>query len=211
MTRTEQEMRFGVFGGTFDPIHIGHLIMAELAREMANLSRVMFVPAGQPWLKSDRAVSSAAQRVEMVRIATESNACFGVSTVDVERPGPSYTVDTIEALRSQWGQRSHLFVMLGVDAMLSLPEWKDPNRLVRECEFVVLPRCGVSRDELGRLEADIPAITDRLVWLPVPEIGISSTDIRDRVSRGLSVRYLVPEGVEAYIREQGLYRRRQGG
>ena len=200
------ERLLGVFGGTFDPIHEGHLIMAEMAREQMSLSKVIFMPSGQPWLKSDREVSPVEHRLSMVRLAIASNPSFEVSTTEAEREGPSYTVDTVEVLRKQGGLQGRLLLMLGVDSLFGLPEWKNPTRLVEECEFVILPRLGRGLQEIDELEAKLPGISDRITWLKVPEIGISSTDIRERVSKGLSIRYLVPEGVETYIREQGLYR-----
>ena len=201
----EEETRIGIFGGTFDPIHRGHLIMAEAASETLNLSKIVFVPAGQPWFKDDETISAAVQRLEMIHLATASNSCFEVSTAEVERGGPSYTVDTIAMLRAQWGPKVSLFLILGVDALLDLPRWKEPAYLVQECHFVVLPRSGRNSQELEVLESSLPGISARVVRLDVPEIEISSTDIRDRVAHGLSIRDLVPEAVESYILGQGLY------
>ena len=205
-----EEACIGIFGGTFDPIHNGHLIMAKAARETVNLTRIMFVPAGQPWFKSDKAVSAAVQRLEMVRLATASNSCFEVLTAEMERVGPSYTADTVAILRAQWGPKVGLFLILGVDALLGLPQWKEPAYLVQESQFVALPRAGCRFRGLDTLEATLPEISERVVRLEVPEIDISSTDIRDRVARGLSIHDLVPEEVETYILEQGLYARSLG-
>jgi nicotinate-nucleotide adenylyltransferase len=201
----EEEARIGVFGGTFDPVHTGHLIMAEAARETLNLVKIVFVPAGQPWFKNDKTVSAAVQRLEMVRLATAAKAYFEVSTVEVERVGPSYTADTIAMLRAQWGPKVGLLLILGVDALLDLPQWKEPAYLVQECQFVVLPRSGRNFQELAVLESSLPGISARVIRLDVPEIEVSSTDIRDQVAHGLSIRDLVPEAVESYILEQGLY------
>lgn len=179
--------------------------MAEAASETLNLSKIVFVPAGQPWFKDDETISAAVQRLEMVHLATASNACFEVSTAEVKRVGPSYTVDTIAMLRAQWGPKVGLFLILGVDALLDLPQWKEPAYLVQECQFVVLPRSGRNSQELEVLESSLPGISARVIKLDVPEIEVSSTDIRDRVARGLPIRDLVPEAVESYILEQGLY------
>ena len=200
------ERRIGVFGGTFDPPHFGHLIMAEEAREQMSLSRVIFVPTGYPWLKSDRSVSPVEHRLAMIRLAIAPNPLFELSTTEAEREGPSYTADTLEILRKQGGLQGRVHLILGVDSLFSLPGWKNPARIVEECEFVILPRLGRGRHEINDLEAKLPGISDRITWLKVPEIGISSTDIRERVSKGLSIRYLVPEGIETYIKERGLYR-----
>jgi nicotinate-nucleotide adenylyltransferase len=200
-----KEARIGLFGGTFDPIHMAHLVMAEMAIEKMRLRKVIFVPAGEPWLKADKVVSPAEQRLQLVRLATKGNPNFEVSNVEVDRPGPSYTVATVDALRTQWGEQASLFLILGVDALLSLPEWKEPARLVKECQFIVLPRSGSEFRVPEGLERNLPGISSRVAWLEAPEIGISSTCIRDRVARGLSIRYLVPESVESYIRKYRMY------
>lgn len=179
--------------------------MAKSARETLDLSKIVFVPAGQPWFKDEETVSAAVQRLEMVHLATAATAYFEVSTMEVEREGPSYTADTIAILRAQWGPKVSLFLILGVDALLDLPQWRDPSYLVEQCQFVVLPRAGCNLQGLEALESALPGISTRVTRLNVPEIEISSTDIRDRVAHGLSIRDLVPEAVESYILEQGLY------
>ena len=200
-----REIRIGLFGGTFDPVHMAHLVMAEMARERLRLSKVVFVPAGEPWLKAENVVSPAEERLQMVRLATEGHPDFEVSSVEIDRPGPSYTIVTVGALRQQWGKQASLLLILGADALLSLPEWKEPARLVRECQFVVLPRSGSELRVPEALERSLPGISSRVAWLEAPEIGISSSCIRDRVARGLSIRHLVPEPVESYIRKHGMY------
>lgn len=205
-------MNIGILGGTFDPVHIGHLVVGEEARIKLGLSEVLFVPAGQPWLKLDRDITPAVHRVEMVRRAIADNPCFKLSTVEVDRPGPSYTVDTLTALQKRLGSEARLFFILGRDALAELPLWKEPGRLVELCRLVAAPRSIVSRDEgsspkdLKRLEEAMPGLLDRVTQLDMPVIGISSSAIRQRVAQGLSIRYLVPPGVEKYIREQKLYR-----
>jgi nicotinate-nucleotide adenylyltransferase len=196
-------VNIGVLGGTFDPIHIGHLIVAEEARMKLGLTEVLFVPAGQPWLKQDRDITQAGHRVEMVRRGIADNPHFKLATLEVDRPGPSYSVDTLASLQDQLGSEASLFFILGRDTLAGLPLWKEPRKLVEMCRLVVAPRLG-SKD-LKRLQADIPGVLDRTIQLDMPLIGISSSEIRQRVIRGLSVRYLVPPGVEEYITEQGIY------
>ena len=199
----------GILGGTFDPIHIGHLILAEEARIKLGLSEVLFVPAGQPWLKLDRSITPAVHRVEMVRRAIASNSYFKLCMIEIERSGPSYTVDTITALQEQLGAEASFFFILGRDSLTELPLWKEPNKLIRICRLVVAPRCvegfpALSSD-LKSLEKSVPGALDNIIQLDMPVIGISSSEIRKRVTQGLSIRYLVPDEVEEYIIEQKLY------
>ncbi len=196
-------MNIGVLGGTFDPIHMGHLIIAEEARVKLALSEVFFVPAGQPWLKQDRNITPAVHRVEMVRRATADNPYFKLSTLEVERPGPSYTVDTLIMLRKQLGSRASLFFLLGRDALAEVALWKEPHKVVQLCKLVVAPRIG-SKD-LRHLEKAIPGLLGRVIQLDMPVIGISSSEIRQRIAQGLPIRYLVPPAVEKYITEHRMY------
>ncbi|HEX75094.1 MAG TPA: nicotinate-nucleotide adenylyltransferase [Dehalococcoidia bacterium] len=199
-------MDIGILGGTFDPIHSGHLIMAEEARLRLGFSRVLFVPTGQPWLKVDRAITLAIHRVTMVKRAIATNPYFELSTTEVDRPGPSYTVDTIAILQQQLGTEARFFFLLGWDSLAELPQWKEPSRLVQKCQLVAIPRLGLNPPDLKALESPIAGITQSVIWLDMPPIGISSSDIRKRVAQGLSIHYLVPDEVERYIEEQGLYR-----
>jgi len=199
-------MDIGVLGGTFDPIHLGHLMMAEEARQRLGLARVIFVPAGQPWLKVDRAIAAAADRVEMVRRAIAGQTDFGLSTAEVDRPGPSYTVDTVDVLERQLGTEASFFLLLGWDSLADLPLWKEPAKLVQLCRLVAIPRPDCSPPELEALESSIPGIARSMLFLDVPPVDISSSDIRERVGQGLPFRHLVPEEVAKYIEEQGLYR-----
>jgi nicotinate-nucleotide adenylyltransferase len=196
-------MNIGVLGGTFDPVHIGHLIIAEEARLKLGLSKVLFVPAGQPWLKQDRNITPAVHRVEMVRRAIADNPFFELSTLEVERAGPSYTVDTLTMLGKQLGSRASLFFILGRDTLAELPLWKEPQKVVQLCRLVVPPRLG-SRD-LKHLEKAIPGLLERVIQLDMPVIGISSSEIRQRIAQGLPIRYLVPPAVEKYITEHRMY------
>jgi nicotinate-nucleotide adenylyltransferase len=196
-------VNIGVLGGTFDPIHVGHLIVAEEARMKLGLSEVLFVPAGEPWLKQDRDITPAVNRVEMVRRGIADNPYFKLNTLEVDRPGPSYTVDTLETLQDQLSSETSLFFILGRDTLGELPLWKEPRKVVQLCRLVVPPRLG-SRD-LRHLEEAIPGLLERVIQLDMPVIGISSSEIRQRIARGLSIRYLVPTAVERYIAEQRIY------
>lgn len=188
-------MRLGFLGGTFDPIHLGHLILGEAAREQLVLDRVLFVPTGIQWRKAGKEITAPEHRVAMVRRAIEDNAAFEVSTLEVERPGPSYTADTLEALAREV-PGAEVFLILGWDAYVDLPNWVRPER-IRELATVT-----VAARNSGAVRVEPPAIR-----LEMPEIGISATDIRERVAAGRSIQYLVPDAVETYIREHGLYAR----
>jgi nicotinate-nucleotide adenylyltransferase len=202
-------MNVGVLGGTFDPVHSGHLVIAEEARLKLELTRVIFVPTGQPWLKTNRKITQAAHRVEMVKRAIAGNASFELSTVEVDRPGPSYSVDTVTALQQQLGAGTKIFFLIGWDSLADLPQWKEPARLIQRCKLVVVTRPGFSRPDLKSLEPSVPGITQSVAWLDILPINISSSDIRDRAARGLSIHGLVPEAVESYIKENKLYWKRQ--
>jgi nicotinate-nucleotide adenylyltransferase len=196
-------VNIGVLGGTFDPIHIGHLVVAEEARIKIGFSEVLFVPAGRPWLKIDRNITPAVYRVEMVRRAIADNPNFKLCTLEVERAGPSYTVDTLTMLKKQLGSEASLFFILGRDTLSELPLWKEPQKVVQLCRLVVPPRLG-SRD-LKHLNAAIPGLLDKVIQLDMPVIGISSSGIRQRIAQGLPIRYLVPAEVEKYITEHKIY------
>jgi nicotinate-nucleotide adenylyltransferase len=201
-------MEIGVLGGTFDPIHSGHLIIAEEARLKLRLARVLFVPTGQPWLKTGRTISPAAHRVEMVKLVIAAKPHFELSTIEVDRPGPSYSVDTIAILQQHLGAEARLFFLVGWDSLAELPQWKEPDRLIQLCKLVAVTRPGFSRPDLKALESSVPGVTQRVVWLDIPPVDISATDIRKRVAQGLSIHGLVPEEVESYIKEHKLYRQR---
>jgi nicotinate-nucleotide adenylyltransferase len=203
-------VNIGVLGGTFDPIHIGHLVIAEEATIKLGLSEVLFVPAGQPWLKLDHNITPAVHRVEMVRRAIANNPHFKLCTLEVERLGPSYTVDTLTVLRKQLGSEASLFFILGRDTLAELPLWKEPQKVVQLCRLVVAPRPVLSEVEgsgsrdLKHLEKAMPGLLDKVIQLDMPVIGISSSEIRQRLAQGLSIRYLVPPEVEKYMTEHNI-------
>jgi len=198
-------MDIGVLGGTFDPIHNGHLIIAEEARVKLELERVIFVPAGKPWFKQHREIAPGEHRLEMIRLAIAPNPYFSVSTVDLERAGPSYTVHTLPDLRRELGGEVNFYFILGVDALAGLPLWKEPQGVVEMCYLVAARRPGAVTLDMGALERSMPGISSRIILLKNTLIDISSTDIRRRVAAGLPITNLIPDPVERYIKEKGLY------
>jgi nicotinate-nucleotide adenylyltransferase len=198
-------MKKGVLGGTFDPIHNGHLALAEEVGLRFSLDEVIFVPAGQPWLRMDNPLSAAAHRVQMVRLAIAGEPHYKLSTTEVERAGPSYTVDTIAELSTQLDKGDQLFFILGWDNLSELPRWHEPSRLVKICSLVAVPRPGYPPPDLEVLAAAIPGLARSVTLLEAPYVDISASEIRRRVSRGLSINHLVPGPVADYIQEHGLY------
>ena len=196
-------MRLGVFGGTFDPPHIAHQLLAEQAREQLQLDTVLWVPAGDPWRKGERDVTPAADRVAMVERTVEGNQAFEVSRLEIEREGPTYSVETLAALRSERPDAEPFF-LLGADALADLPNWREPQRLIELVTLGVAAREG-PRPGDGALEALLPGLSRRVAWIELPRLDISATELRRRASEGRSLRYFVAPAVEAYIREQGLY------
>jgi nicotinate-nucleotide adenylyltransferase len=201
--------RIGVIGGTFDPIHYGHLAAAEEARVKVELEKVMFVVAGLPPHKMDEEVTPVEHRLAMVELGIASNPFFEISRVDVDRPGPSYTVDTISILREQSGGEAEFFFVMGLDSLVELPSWHEPHRLIQLCRLIAVKRPGFQVD-LARLEASVPGISARLEIIDMPEVDISSTDLQRRVREGLPIKYQVPDKVEKYIEEHRVYRRSAG-
>ena len=191
-------MRIGVMGGTFDPIHIGHLVAASEVAHRFQLDRVVFVPTGQPWQKSDRDVSAPEDRYLMTVIATAADDRFSVSRVDVDRDGPTYTVDTLRDIRAEMGEEHDYHFITGADALGEILSWREPEEVLRLAHLV-----GVTRP--GHVLADPGLAPGRVTLLEIPALAISSSDIRTRVSRGEPIRYLVTPGVEAYIAKVGLY------
>ncbi len=198
-------MNIGVFGGTFDPVHRGHIAAAQKVKSVLGLETIFFVPAGQPWLKADIPVSPARHRVEMVRLAIAGKRYFQISTTEVDRPGPSFTVDTIDVLQRQLGAAANLWFILGSDTLSDLPRWKEPTRLIQICHLVAFTRPGFVPPPLEWLESSIPGISNHVTFVEVPQINVSASDIRRRVAQGASIRRMVPGAVEKYILEHGLY------
>jgi nicotinate-nucleotide adenylyltransferase len=198
-------------GGSFDPIHMAHLIMAETVREALALNTVLFVPVAEQPLKQGLGVTPAEQRVEMVSLAIADNPYFALSRVEVERPGPSYTVDTLLRLREELGQRdkTEMWFVIGADALATLPRWRDVEGILAQTRLAVVSRPGVVVD-MATLQAQLPRLQASIDWVEAPLIDISATDLRRRVADDLSIRYRVPDVVREYIGANGLYRRVAG-
>jgi len=190
--------RVGIMGGTFDPIHHGHLVAASEVAALFGLDEVIFVPTGEPWQKTERRVSPAEHRYLMTVIATASNPRFWVSRVDIDRPGPTYTIDTIRDIERQ-RPGAELFFITGADALGQILSWKDAEETLRRARFI-----GVTRPGYELSDAHLP--TRSVTLLDVPAMAISSSDCRDRVAAGQPVWYLVPDGVVQYINKHRLYR-----
>jgi nicotinate-nucleotide adenylyltransferase len=196
----EDIRRIGIMGGTFDPIHHGHLVAASEVADRFGLDEVVFVPTGQPWQKADEPVSSPEDRYLMTVIATASNPRFQVSRVDIDRGGPTYTVDTLRDLHAEYGPKVQLFFITGADALERILSWKDLDEVLELAHFI-----GVTRPGFELSDKHLPA--DSVSLVQVPAMAISSTDCRARVARGEPVWYLIPDGVVQYIAKRRLYQR----
>jgi nicotinate-nucleotide adenylyltransferase len=197
-------MALGILGGTFDPIHLAHLMMAQAAQETLALDRVLFVPAGDPPHKQG-AISPAYHRRAMVELALAGSPEFELCPVDLDRPGPHYSTATVELIRRQHNlSADDCFFIIGGDSLLDLPEWHNPAALVSLCRLAVMHRPGYQPDTTA-LERRLPGLTGRLNWVPLPQIDLAASEIRNRVRRGQSIRFWVPEPVRHYIARYRLY------
>ena len=198
--------KLGLMGGTFDPIHHGHLVTAEAVREEFGLDKVLFVPAAQPPHKLEREVAPAYARLLMTEMAVCENTNFEVSKIELERTGPSYSVQTLRELNEYYGHTAEFYFILGADAINELGTWHKPEELLHLCHFIAATRQGSLLDmERLRRELGVQLVGERIHELSTPELQISSTDIRNKLQAGLSIKYLVPSAVEAYIYKEGLY------
>ncbi len=202
-------LKLGVLGGTFDPVHRGHLTLARAARDELGLAEVLFVPAGRPWRKAGRRIGREEHRLEMLRLALAGEPAFRVATLELERAGPSYTADTLETL---WAERpgEELVLILGEDALADLPNWVRPRRILELATLAAARRAELPPQALAEAGRRLPGLLEGVVWLKMPLVAVSATEIRERVRRGLAIGDMVPREVEAYIREHGLYRDGQG-
>ena len=203
MTKTNSPdvQRIGVMGGTFDPIHLGHLMIAEAVWNEYRLDKILFIPSANPPHKSN-VLTSAKHRFNMALLATCSNPHFEVSSIEMERQGPSYTVDTIKELKQIYGDKAELYFIIGADSIKELPTWHNIDELLTLCHFVATRRPGYEPD-LKLVEEDYKDADIRV--LETPELEISSTDIRRRIKKGYSIQYITTEQVQQYIRKEGLY------
>jgi nicotinate-nucleotide adenylyltransferase len=198
----------GIMGGTFDPIHVGHLAAAEEAREALGLECVLFVPTRIPPHKPDRPVSEGAHRAAMVELAIAGNDAFSLSRVELDRVGPSYTADTVEQLAAaerDSGREPDLTLILSVESYEGLPDWHEPERILRHTRLAVVPRGGFPSAERSTLADRFGGMPIRVSILGAPRLRVSGSEIRERVAAGRSIRYLVPDAVIAYIGDHGLY------
>jgi nicotinate-nucleotide adenylyltransferase len=200
--------RIGIMGGTFDPIHYGHLVAAEEARVAFSLSRVVFVPSGHPPHKTHQTISSGWDRYLMTMLAVLHNPHFDISDTEIRREGPSFAIDTVSEFKKAYPSATEIYFITGADACLEILRWKDSSQLLAECRIIAATRPGIPsshlREEIARL---YPGVANRFSVLEVPALAISSTDVRSRVREGRSIRYLVPELVRQYVERQGLYGR----
>ena len=199
-------MKIGVLGGTFDPVHRGHVAVAETARDALSLSKLLMVPAGQPPFKDGGPISPAEYRLAMLRLAIEGITGVEVSDIEVERPGPSYTVDTIAELRTQYRDSDEIYFIIGWDTLEQFPAWREPERILNMCRLAAVPRPGWDRPDIRALEVKLPGISERTMYLDEPHADISASAIRKMVEDGQSIEDLVPEPVAEYIKEHKLYR-----
>lgn len=197
-------MRLGIMGGTFDPIHIGHLILGEQAWEALGLDKVLFITAGQPPHKPEAVEAEAVHRYNMVRLAVQDNEHFECSRIELDRPGPSYTIDTIRQILGLYGENTRVYLLVGADEAREFMTWRDPYGIKELSTIVVANRPGYPISEV--LAALPPDFASAVKPLEIPGVDISSTDVRARIKLGCSIKYLVPGAVESYIRDNELYR-----
>jgi nicotinate-nucleotide adenylyltransferase len=199
--------RWGILGGTFDPVHFAHLAIAQQAVEELGLDGVLFIPAGMPPHKGDQVVTQSRHRVAMVELAIAGNPCFRLSRIEVERPGPSYAADTMALLTGDGGalEGTEPYFILSVEALRGLPSWHEPARLLAMCRIAVAPRLGFAAPGRPWLAEHFPGQQDRFTFLQGPDLGHSASDIRHRAASGRSIRYLLPDPVAAYISNNRLY------
>jgi len=198
-------MKIGVLGGTFDPVHNGHLLIAEEAHKALGLTEVLMVPAWQPVSKPQAIITTPEQRLEMLVLAIQGKPYLKISTLEYERKGPSYTVDTIEELINIYGKGYEMYFILGWDSLALLTTWHEPKRLIKKCYLVAVPRPGHVKPDIKKIEKDIPGITGKVIFLDKPNIDISATAIRGIAGMGDTIDHLVPEKVAKYINENKLY------
>ena len=198
-------MKIGIMGGTFDPIHLGHLATAEAVREIFSLDEILFIPAARPPHKLDRSITAEHHRLTMTKLATRSNKFFRVSDMELQRTGLSYTLDTVNELHKIFGQSTELFFIIGADSLADLSKWHAARELVAKCHFIATTRQGVDVDFSAVENFFGASAVEHIHRVTTPGLEISSTDIREKVRQRRSIKYLVPEVVEEYIAREELY------
>lgn len=197
-------MKVGVLGGTFDPIHNGHLIVSEYLRQKFGFAKIIFVPAADAWHKK-AAIAKAQDRLALINLAIKENPNFEVSEVDIKRGSPTYSVDTISDLRKQYGEGVQISFLMGTDIALTLPKWHLPEKFLNSCEVIVFKRFPIKKSFWEKLEKDLPQARKQIILVDAPKIEISSTQIRALLSKNYSIRYLVSDSVNTYIKNYSLY------
>ena len=198
-------MKTGVLGGTFDPVHVGHVSMAETAAIKLGLDQVILVPAGRPTTRPSQSVTPSEHRLKMLRLAVKDKPRLAVSDIEIKRPGPSYTVDTLREIKKNHGAKGEIYFILGWDSLEQLPQWREPSEIIKLCLLAAVPRPGCRKPDLNALEQKIPGISGRVIFLNEPNIDISATEIRERIRSGETVENLVPGPVADYIKKHKLY------
>ncbi len=197
--------KIGIMGGTFNPIHNGHLMLAESARETLGLDRIIFMPNGNPYMKNTSSLLSGADRMHMIELAIEGNPCFSSSSIEIDKEGPTYTCETLAALKEQNSEDQYYFIM-GADSLLMLESWKNPDYILRNCVIVAAVRGTGTEEKMEKIAGHlIYEYQADIRILPARYIDIASSDIRHKIKEGNSIRYMVPEKVLSYIKENGLY------
>ena len=200
-------LKIAVLGGTFDPVHLGHLCVAAEAFSLLKLNRLIFMPAGRPYFKNLESISAARDRLNMLKLAIASQAKYQISLIEIEREGPSYAVDSMARIKAGLNPGDKLYFIMGWDSLLSLPQWFEASRLIKICRIVAAPRPGYPLPDISQIEKDLPGLAQRCIVMERPLIDISSTCIRQRVAEGLPIDNMVPPEVAKYIREEGLYKK----
>jgi nicotinate-nucleotide adenylyltransferase len=198
-------LRIGILGGTFDPVHMGHLVLAETARDTLRLDQVYFVPAADPPHKQGQVIAKKADRLAMLELAIAGNPAFIISLIDLDRPGPHYTADMVKLVRERLDPEDELWFLMGLDSLIDFPNWQDPNRIRRIARLAAATRPRYEVDWTP-LETALPGIMHEVTLLPMPGVSIASQNIRRKIQHGSSIRYLVPDAVRDYMVEKLLYR-----
>jgi nicotinate-nucleotide adenylyltransferase len=202
-------MKTGILGGTFDPVHLGHITIAENVRDELSLDEVLLIPAGVPMSRPNDRVTTASHRLNMVEIAVKGKKALKATPIEIERPGPTYTVDTLEELRKRGNEDDEIYFVLGSDTLQTIGTWKNPGRILELCRLVVVPRPGYQPLSDEELEKILPGLSKNIIVMKGPYLDISASQIRKRIAEGKPISHLVPEGIEEYIRQHNLYRREQ--
>lgn len=201
-----KSIRIGIMGGTFDPIHYGHLVAAEVARAELGLHKIIFIPAGRPPHKQQQSITDSEHRYLMTVLATSSNPYFEVSRIEVDKDGLAYTIDTVKEIQRTYGEAATIYFITGADAVLELLTWYKIQELLTLCRFIAVTRPGFDKRDLEQKIGEITSKYDgEIICIEVPLLAISSTDIRERSRSGKPIKYLLPEAVEEYLEKNGLY------